>query len=188
MKIKKSELKALIREEAIKLHYTQQLNERKAKIENMINLISEGREDEVNEEELNELLGGLGRLAASSAKAIGGAVKSAGQAIGSGAQQVGQKISNTAQKAGQAVGGAMDKAGQAVGGAMDKAGQAVGGAIDKAGQAVGDAAKGIKNTYNKGELEATVKKINDLNDYYKKLTGGKSYVGKFNAVANPTEE
>lgn len=134
-------------------------------------------ENEFTKEELNELLGGLKALAKKGASMVAGATKSAGQAVGN-------AVGNAAMRAGQAVGNAVGNAAQGV----KQAGQAVGNAVSHGAQQVGQkvqgAANAIGDTYNKGEVEAIVKKIQSLNQEYQRLTG-KSFVGKFNAVANP---
>jgi len=134
-------------------------------------------ENEFTKEELNELLGGLKALAKKGASMVAGATKSAGQAVGN-------AVGNAAMRAGQAVGNAVGNAAQGV----KQAGQAVGNAVSHGAQQVEQkvqgAANAIGDTYNKGEVEAIVKKIQSLNQEYQRLTG-KSFVGKFNAVANP---
>ena len=141
-------------------------------------------ENEFTKEELNELLGGLKALAKKGASMVAGATKSAGQAVGNAVGNATAAAKGAAMRAGQAVGNAVGNAAQGV----KQAGQAVGNAVSHGAQQVGQkvqgAANAIGDTYNKGEVEAIVKKIQSLNQEYQRLTG-KSFVGKFNAVANP---
>ena len=80
---------------------------------------------ELTEEQLNELLAGLGALGRAAGRAVGGAAQKVGQAVGSGAKAAGA----AAQRAG---GAAMDKLGD-VAGKMQAGGE-------RAAQAVGNAA------------------------------------------------
>lgn len=91
MKITKSDLEKIIKEEAVRMFQIQKLEEVQNKINNELNLISEGKK-KMTDEELTELLAGL--------KSV----------FGAGAQKVGQAVAGAAQKAGQAVAGAGEKA------------------------------------------------------------------------------
>jgi DNA-binding transcriptional regulator GbsR (MarR family) len=87
MKITKSELQQIIKEEASNFIRKQELNERKSKIDNILKKLEEGYD--VTQEELDEIsFKGLG----SAAKAIGnkfkGAANKAGDAIKKGAEDV----------------------------------------------------------------------------------------------------
>lgn len=90
---------------------------------------------QLNEEELEELLGGLKGM-------FGGAA----QGIARGAS---------------AVGGAVKGAAQGIGGAIHGAGQAVVGQAQKAGQAIKGAAGAVKGAYNVGELNSNLGKAKD---------------------------
>ena len=114
MKVTKSQLEALIRES---------VNEQVSNL---------------NEEELEELLGGL--------KGMFGA---AGAGIKKGAQAVGSAVGGAAQRAGSAVTGAARTAGSAVTGAAQRAGSAVTGAA-------AGAAGAVKGAYQAGEATAAL--------------------------------
>lgn len=58
MKIKKSDLQEIIREEAIRLFQVQKLQETQEKIKKELNLISEGKK-ELSDEELNIIMSDL---------------------------------------------------------------------------------------------------------------------------------
>ena len=87
--------------------------------------------------QLNELWGGLGN-----------AFKKVGGDIGSGIK-----------KGAQAVGGGLKSAGQAVGGAVQKGAQAVGNVAKAGAEKVGQYAQGVKQSYNQGEINPEVSKL-----------------------------
>jgi ElaB/YqjD/DUF883 family membrane-anchored ribosome-binding protein len=91
MKITKSDLQEIIKEEAVRLFKIQKLEEAQIKVQKELKLISEGKK-QMSDEELNELLAGLKSVFAA------------------GAQKAGQAVAGAAQKIGQAVAGAGDKA------------------------------------------------------------------------------
>ena len=91
MKITKSDLQEIIKEEAVRLFQIQKLEEAQMKVREELKLISEGKK-QMSDEEMNELLAGL--------KSV----------FGAGAQKAGQVAASAAQKVGQAVAGAGDKA------------------------------------------------------------------------------
>jgi hypothetical protein len=113
MKVKRSEVEQLVRES---IH---------EELENL------------SEEELTELLGGL--------KGLFGAA-------GQGVKQGVQKVAGAAQQAGQAVRGAAQAAGQKVAGVAQQAGQAVAGAAGKVGGAV-------KGAYQAGETSSAMQSV-----------------------------
>jgi hypothetical protein len=134
---------------------------------------------ELTEEQLNELLAGLGALARKAGGAIGGAASRAGQAASSAATGAAQRVGGAARAAGDAATGAAQRLGGAVSGAAQRAGDAatgaaqrVGGAASDAAQrvggaarAAGDAATGavksaagaVKDVYQSGEQQAAYK-------------------------------
>jgi hypothetical protein len=105
---------------------------KKSDIEQMVRESLKEEMQNLSEEEMQELLGGL--------KGLFGA---AGQGIKQGAQ----KVAGVAQKAGQAVKGAAQQAGQAVAGAAGKAAGAVQGAYQagETSSAMQSVSKGIQN-------------------------------------------
>lgn len=113
----------------------------KEQLEKMVLEAVQAEVGQLNEEELEELLGGL--------KGMFGA---AGKGIAKGAQAVGSGIAKGVQAVGGAVKGAGQAVGQAIGGAAQKAGQAVSGAAQKAGAAV-------KGAYQAGETKAAVDNV-----------------------------
>ena len=134
---------------------------------------------ELTEEQLNELLAGLGALARKAGGAIGGAASRAGQAASSAATGAAQRVGGAARAAGDAATGAAQRVGGAVGAAAQRAGDAatgaaqrVGGAATGAAQRVGGAAKAagdaatgavksaagaVKDVYQAGEQQAAYK-------------------------------
>jgi hypothetical protein len=134
---------------------------------------------ELTEEQLNELLAGLGALARKAGGAIGGAASRAGQAASSAASGAAQRVGGAARAAGDAATGAAQRLGGAVGGAAQRAGDAatgaaqrLGGAASDAAQRVGGAAKAagdaatgavksaagaVKDVYQAGEQQAAYK-------------------------------
>lgn len=58
MKIKKSDLQEIIKEEAIRLFKIQKLEETKKIVDNNLNLLSEGKK-EINDEELQKIMSDL---------------------------------------------------------------------------------------------------------------------------------
>ena len=83
-------------------------------------LIRESVQEEIsnlNEEELDELLGGLRGLAGGAASGIAGAARKAGGAIAGAARNAGTAVSGAARNAGTAVSGQVGKAAGAVKGA-----------------------------------------------------------------------
>ena len=117
MKVTKRQLEALIRES---------VNEQVSNL---------------NEEELEELLGGL--------KGMFGA---AGAGIKKGAQAAGSAVGGAAQRAGSAVTGAAQRAGSAVSGAAQRAGTAVQGAA-------AGAAGAVKGAYQAGEKQSAFNNV-----------------------------
>ena len=87
--------------------------------------------------QLNELWGGLGALGKAAGKGIAGAAKGVGQAVG----------------------GAVKGAGQAIGNAAKGAYNAVGNAANNVKTGVQNAAANIKKTYNQGEINPEVSKL-----------------------------
>lgn len=102
----------------------------------------------LNEEELEELLGGLKGLAG---------------AAGAGFKKAGQAVAGVAQRAGNAVAGAAQTAGNAVAGAARGAGRAVSGAADRATGAIQGAAAGaagaVKGAYQAGEQKSAIQAV-----------------------------
>jgi len=96
MKISKSDLEQLIKEEAIKMFQIQKLEEAQNKINNELQLISEGKK-KMSDEELNELIAGLKSLIAGLKSVFGAGAKKAGEAIagaGEKAKELGGKIAS----------------------------------------------------------------------------------------------
>lgn len=118
MKVTKSQLEALIRES---------VNEQVSNL---------------NEEELEELLGGLKGMFG----AAGAGIKKGAQAVGGAAQRAGSAVQGAAQRAGSAVTGAAQRAGSAVTGAAAGAAGAVKGAYQagEATAALGNVKKAIQ--------------------------------------------
>lgn len=87
MKIKKSDLEQIIKEEAVRMFQIQKLQDAQNKIQNELNLINEGKK-KMSDEELNELIAGLKSVFGAGAKKVGQAVAGAGQA----AKELGGKI------------------------------------------------------------------------------------------------
>lgn len=129
IKVKKSQLEALIRE-AVQTQVS-----------------------ELNEEELEELLGGLKNLFGTGAKAVGGAAQRAGSAIGGAVKGAGQAVAGQAQRVGQAVSGAAAGAAGAVKGAYQA------GEKTAAIQSVKQSIQGVVSTVDK----ALQKVISDPN-------------------------
>lgn len=104
MKINKSDLKQIIKEEATRFFKVQNLKGRKEKLEEAIQILSEG--GELSEEQINELFGKFGAGLKSVGKMIGGKAKEvagqAGQAIQKGAEKVGQAVEKGASDVKQA--------------------------------------------------------------------------------------
>jgi hypothetical protein len=92
----------------------------KKQLENMIRESVEEEIGSLNEEELNELLGGLKNLFGTGAKAVQGAAQSAGKAVSGAAQTAGRAVSGAAQKAGTAISGVAGQAAGAVKGAYQQ--------------------------------------------------------------------
>ncbi len=161
--ITRSQLKSLIKEEVESRYNERVLSNRRtiALIENAIIAHEKGKsaEEGLSPEELVELWGGL--------KALWGAGK---KAVADKAAQVGDNVEKFATKVGNKV--------------YDN----TVGAAQKFGNAVADKAQGmsdkVADVYNKGEVDAIVKKIMDLNNKYKAYTG-KSFISKYNTVAPP---
>lgn len=130
-------------------------------------------EEEFTPEELQELWGGLKKLATKGAQAVGGAAARAGKAVAQGVDNALTKADNFATKIN-------DKGMDAI--------RAGGNAIKSVGNAVGTTVNNVKNnvadTYRQGEVESLVQKIHQLNNQYKQLTG-KSFVRQFSAVSKP---
>jgi hypothetical protein len=89
MKISKSDLEQLIKEEAIKMFQIQKLEEAQNKINNELQLISEGKK-KMSDEELNELIAGLKSVFGAGAKKAGEAIAGAGEK----AKELGGKIAS----------------------------------------------------------------------------------------------
>lgn len=89
MKITKSDLEQIIKEEAIRMFQIQKLEEAQAKINSELNLISEGKK-KMTDEEINELLAGLKSVIGAGAKKVSQAVAGAGEK----AKEVGGKIAS----------------------------------------------------------------------------------------------
>jgi len=87
MKIKKSDLEQIIKEEAVRLFQVQKLEEAQNKIKNELQLISEGKK-KMSDEELTELLAGLKSVFGAGAEKVGKAVAGAGEK----AKELGGKI------------------------------------------------------------------------------------------------
>jgi hypothetical protein len=87
MKIKKSDLEQIIKEEALRMFQIQKLEEAQIKIQSELNLISEGKK-QMNDEEINELLAGLKSVFGAGAKKVGQAVSDAGEK----AKELGGKV------------------------------------------------------------------------------------------------
>lgn len=130
---------------------------------------------DLTEEQLNELLAGLGALGRAAGNAIGGAAKKVGQAVGAGAQKVGQaaqraggaamsgieKASGAAQagveKVGGALGNAALKAADTASNTIQKGVNAASAAAQKVGGAAQQAGQAVKSTYQAGEDRAAIK-------------------------------
>ena len=155
MKITKSELKNVILQEVKKL-------ERVDMLKRNLKLINEALEhpENLNEEEIDELFGGLKKVFQRGGEKVGQAAQSAGSGIAQGVKSAASGVAQGVKGAGQALAGA----GQAVAGAAKGAGQAVAGAAQKAGQ-------DIKQTYQAGEKEALGNKIKSLTQQYEKQYG-----------------
>lgn len=130
---------------------------------------------DLTEEQLNELLAGLGALGRAAGNAIGGAAKKVGQAVGAGAQKVGQaaqraggaamdkigdvsgKVQAGVEKAGGALGNVAYKAADAASSTIQKGVNAAGAAAQKVGGAAQQAGQAVKSTYQAGEDKAAIK-------------------------------
>lgn len=98
MKLTKSELKQIIKEEAQNFIKHQQLQERKKTIENTLQKLEEGYD--MTQEELDEISwGGIKGAASAIGGKIKGAVNQAGSAIKKGAEDVKQAYQTGADKA-----------------------------------------------------------------------------------------
>lgn len=71
MKITKSDLQQIIKEEAIRLYQIEKLQKAKQIVDENIRLISEGKKKEMSAKEMEELFGGLKNVASSIGSAIG---------------------------------------------------------------------------------------------------------------------
>lgn len=89
----------------------------KKQLEQLVREAVEAEVGQLNEEELDELLGGLKNVFGAGAKAVGGAAQKAGQAV----QGVAQKAAGAVQQAGQKVAGATQGAVQGAVGAVKNA-------------------------------------------------------------------
>lgn len=87
MKIKKSDLQEIIKEEALRMYQIQKLEEAEKKIKNELDLISEGKK-KMSDEELNELLAGLKSVFGAGAQKVG---QAAAGAVGK-AKELGGKV------------------------------------------------------------------------------------------------
>jgi hypothetical protein len=143
---------------------------------------------ELTEEQLNELLAGLGALARKAGGAIGGAASRAGQAASSAATGAAQRVGGAARAAGDAATGAAQRVGGAVGAAAQRAGDAATGAAQRVGgaaRAAGDAATGavksaagaVKDVYQAGEQKAA------YNDALKTVSGIQDTLASMPALA-----
>jgi hypothetical protein len=123
---------------------------------------------ELTEEQLNELLAGLGALARKAGGAISGAASKAGQAASSAASGAAQRVSGAASDAAQKATGAAQRFGGAVSGAVQRAGDAASGAAQRVSGAASDAAQkatgavksaagAVKDVYQSGEQQAAYK-------------------------------
>lgn len=89
MKIKKSDLEQIIKEEALRMFQIQKLEEAQNKINSELQLISEGKK-KMTDEELNELLAGLKSVFGAGAKKAGETIATAGEK----AKELGGKIAS----------------------------------------------------------------------------------------------
>lgn len=89
MKIKKSDLEQIIKEEALRMFQIQKLEEAQNKINSELQLISEGKK-KMSDEELNELIAGLKSVFGAGAKKAGEAIAGAGEK----AKELGGKIAS----------------------------------------------------------------------------------------------
>lgn len=103
MKITKSDLEKIIKEEALRMYQLEKLKKAKNIVDHNINLISEGRKKEMSPEEIAELWGGLKGVFSATKKAageqIGKATKAAGEKIGQAKQFVATKYAEGEKKA-----------------------------------------------------------------------------------------
>lgn len=90
MKISKSDLKQIIKEEAVRLYQIEKLEEAKKAVDANLKLVAEGKK-KMTDEELEEIWAGLKSVLGAGAKAAGQAVQAGVQK----AQQVGQKVVDT---------------------------------------------------------------------------------------------
>lgn len=101
MKITKSELKQIIKEEAQRYVEMNNLRTRKARLQEAIDRLNEG--EDIDESEMNELFGSFGAGMKSVGQMIGGKAKEvagkAGEAIKKGAEDVKQAYQTGADKA-----------------------------------------------------------------------------------------
>lgn len=97
MKITKSDLEQIIKEEAIRMFQIQKLEEAQNKINNELHLISEGKK-KMTDEELNELIAGLKSVFGAGAKKAGEAIAGAGEK----AKELGGKIASKYKEGEQA--------------------------------------------------------------------------------------
>lgn len=97
MKIKKSDLEQIIKEEALRMFQIQKLEEAQAKINSELNLISEGKK-KMSDEELNELIAGLKSVFGAGAKKAGEAIAN----VGDKAKELGGKIASKYKEGEQA--------------------------------------------------------------------------------------
>lgn len=93
MKISKTDLQQIIKEEAHRLFQIEKLEEAKKAVDNNIRLISEGKK-KMSDEELEELWAGLKSVLGAGAQKVGQAVAAGAQK----AQQVGQQVAATYKK------------------------------------------------------------------------------------------
>lgn len=97
MKIKKSDLEQIIKEEALRMFQIQKLEEAQNKINSELQLISEGKK-KMSDEELNELIAGLKSVFGAGAKKAGEAIAN----VGDKAKELGGKIASKYKEGEQA--------------------------------------------------------------------------------------
>ena len=162
MKITKSQLKEIIKEEASKYVYSKSLIEKRETIKEAISKINEG--EDISEEELQELFGSMGAGLKSVGKMIGGKAKEAAGKVTDAAKEVAGKATDAVQKAAGDVK-------QAYQSGVDKA------KYEKAQKEIANIAQQIQGLKQKMKNDEA-----QLQSKYAELTGGKPFKG---AVHNP---
>jgi len=151
-------LNTLIKESFEQIHKTNLLKEEKSVIENILKQIDEN--ENLSEEELNELLGGLKKVG----QMFGQKAQAAGEKVKQKVQGVGQQIKQKAQDAGQQIKQTYQ--------AGEKEAK-----LAKAKEQIATIANQISNI----DRQAAVQK-QSLQQQYAQLSGGKPFSG---AVHNP---